>query len=227
VEEGRVPAEGAEEVLSVNWDGHRYTSLISTNCWAPPSNAAELGWTHKDDSVLVKSRFCKGVWDGSVYPDEFKKYSSKCKGVSTVAPNCPPLPEIHHSVKVMSAVYYYVDLLRELFQRGADPYHTGFVLGQLFHVMGDVIIRPFKVVPHLFSLESFWDYEEIATPISEHALELPPDCPAHVPEGELKFALFAGLISLRAACIRGRYKEVAEGLVGLMKGTYARLKLGI
>jgi len=216
----------------MNWDAHRYSALIATNCWNSLKSAKELGWNHKDDSRVVNTPFCRGVWDGAVYPDEQEvwKDCSKKLGDFYITPECPPPPPYHHRPVAVTYAEYYFTLARKSWLSG-DEYKAGFYWGIASHYVDDVIIEPYLLQYKSGKLEAVWQYEEVATPINELVLSVPPDAvfplkpvisiypsPYDFLRGEL--------LSARSRVAREQYKQAVAKTLSVLKTMYIAVTRG-
>ena len=63
--------------VSMKWIGHRYFTLVVTNCWCLAKSAHEIGWDYHDPSPVCNKEYCQVLYEASVEPDD-KELWSKC-----------------------------------------------------------------------------------------------------------------------------------------------------
>jgi len=123
----------------LNWDAHRYSAAVASNCWKSDKSASELGWSHKDDSLIADRPLCRGVWEGAVLPDSrelWKECSSKLKAEPYMTPSCPPPPPYHHRKMAVEFANYYWTLARKSYLSGREE-DAGRFLGIALHYAAD------------------------------------------------------------------------------------------
>jgi hypothetical protein len=221
----------------MKWVGHKYFTLVATNCWCLAKSAHEIGWDYHDPSPVCNKEYCQVLYEASVEPDD-KKLWSKCskelKLKSYMTGRCPPPPPYHHERDILKAVDYYlllsrVELTQAVDRQDDELYKQAWRhFGWATHYMADFIINPYVLRS---DLTAKWDYDLRADPITDECTKVDPlsvvaDDPNRIffptPHDYTRY----GLWKARGESVREEYRLSVQRAVRVAKTLFVALTRG-